>query len=261
MEKIILRLKEIKTELKKINDHHQFAGIHDRVKAIIIRQFGEANIYNKRLKSISDYRDLQSMLYENSVKLNSLIDLVIDDIELSSRHEEILLKPDREEQKLEQIQEEIKALNKKIFIVHGHNDSMKISVSRIIEKLKLDPIILHEQPNQGFTIIEKFLSNSNVGFAIILLSADDMGYSKKDGRAKAKERARQNVIYELGYFTAKLGRKRVIAIVENSPNFETPSDIQGVIYIPFDGTDGKWKYDVAKELMESGYDLEIKNII
>ena len=80
-------------------------------------------------------------------------------------------------------------------------------------------------------------------------------------RAKAKERARQNVIYELGYFTAKLGRKRVIAIVENSPNFETPSDIQGVIYIPFDGTDGKWKYDVAKELMESGYDLEIKNII
>jgi predicted nucleotide-binding protein len=100
-----------------------------------------------------------------------------------------------------------------------------------------------------------------VGFAIILLSADDIGYSKKDGEKSAKERARQNVVFELGFFTAKLGRKRVVALVEKSETFDLPSDIHGVIYIQFDGSDGKWKFEVAKELLESGYKLNTNKII
>jgi predicted nucleotide-binding protein len=137
---------------------------------------------------------------------------------------------------------------------------MKQSVARVVEKLGLDPIILHEQPNQGLTIIEKFLNNSNVGFAIVLLSADDLGYSKHSSSQDLKERARQNVIFELGFFIAKLDRKRVIALVENSPNFELPSDYHGVLYVPFDGSDGKWKFELAKELRSNGYNVDINKI-
>lgn len=261
MEKIISRLKEIKSELAKVNDKIVFSGYLERVKSIILRQYGENNIYKNRLTDIYNLRTFQHMLFENTANLNSIIDIVIDDIELSDRKDELFIKPQLENQKIEKIKEEIRTLNNNIFIVHGHNEAMKHSVARIVEKLDLNPIILHEQPNEGFTIIEKFISNSNVGFAIILMSADDVGYSKVDGKTKVKDRARQNVIYELGFFTAKLGRKRVVALVENSNKFETPSDIQGVIYIPFDGNDGKWKFDLAKELIESGYDLNIKKIM
>ena len=66
----------------------------------------------------------------------------------------------------------------KIFIVHGHNDGVKLDLARALEKLDLSPIILSEQPNQGQTIIEKFELHSNVGFAVIILTADDLGKTK-----------------------------------------------------------------------------------
>lgn len=96
----------------------------------------------------------------------------------------------------------------KIFIVHGHNNQIKSEVARVLEKLNLDPIILHEQADNGMTIIEKFEQHSNdVNFAIILLTADDFGNVKTE--ENTKPRARQNVIFEMGYFYAKLGRKNV----------------------------------------------------
>ena len=58
---------------------------------------------------------------------------------------------------------------------------MKLAVARTLEKLGLDAIILHEQPNLGKTIIEKFSDHADVSFAVVLLSPDDMGYSQKDG--------------------------------------------------------------------------------
>lgn len=46
---------------------------------------------------------------------------------------------------------------RKVFIVHGHDELMMNSVARFISKLDLEPIILHEQPNEGRTIIENSL--------------------------------------------------------------------------------------------------------
>lgn len=95
--------------------------------------------------------------------------------------------------------------SKDIFIVHGHDEAARESATRFLEKLDLNPIILHEKPNQGQTIIEKFETNSNVGFAVILLTPDDLGASKVSPM-ETKPRARQNVILELGYFLGKLCR-------------------------------------------------------
>ena len=99
----------------------------------------------------------------------------------------------------------------KVFIVHGHNETIKEKVARLLEKLNLEPIILHEQTNNGNTIIEKFEQHSDsVNFAIILLTADDEGKASKEDNYKP--RARQNVILEMGYFYGKLGRNRVFLL-------------------------------------------------
>ena len=144
----------------------------------------------------------------------------------------------------------------KIFIVHGHDDSAKNELARFIERIGLKAIILHEQANGGNTIIEKIEEYANtVGFAIILYTACDKGKSKKDD--DLKDRARQNVVFEHGYFVGKLGRNRVIAL--NKENMETPSDINGVIYIPMDSNEG-WQTKILQELIKAGYTIDANNI-
>ncbi|WP_343584559.1 nucleotide-binding protein [Flavobacterium sp.] len=146
--------------------------------------------------------------------------------------------------------------NTNIFIVHGHNIAVQQSVARTLEKLGLNPIILNERPNAGSTIIEKFESNSNVGFAVILLTDDDEGKSKTD--IDLKSRARQNVILELGYFIGQLGRKRVLPLY--SEGVELPSDIHGLLFIPIDKAN-TWKFALVKELKEAGYNVDANSIL
>lgn len=146
--------------------------------------------------------------------------------------------------------------NNDIFIVHGHNNEVKINVARTLEKLGLNPIILHEQANAGKTIIEKFEEHSNVGFAIILLTDDDLGKAKKD--ENLNHRARQNVILEMGYFIGKLGRDRVCPLYTNG--VELPSDLYGLLYTEIDSAEN-WKIKIAKELKAAGYKIDVNKII
>lgn len=147
----------------------------------------------------------------------------------------------------------------KIFIVHGHNETMKQSVARLIEKQNIDAIILHEKPNKGRTIIEKFESNSDVNSAIVLFTGDDFGYSKGENNSKAKLRPRQNVIFEMGYFFGKLGREKVICLFDDNIDIEIFSDYKGIIYIPYD-SNGSWKYELGKELQEIGFNFDLNKI-
>ena len=153
-----------------------------------------------------------------------------------------------------------KDFSKTIFLVHGHNEEMKQTTARFLERFDLKPIILHEQPNQGRTIIEKFSEYSDVNYAIVLLSSDDLAYMKNDNPESAKYRARQNVILELGYFLGKLGREKVAAIYEKGKEIEIPSDFSGVLYIGYSGDDS-WKLSLAKELKASGFELDMNKII
>jgi hypothetical protein len=145
-----------------------------------------------------------------------------------------------------------------IFIVHGHDGELKHAAARLVEKLGLDPIILHEQPNKGRTIIEKFSDHAQTaGFAIVLLSADDEGRPKGTPSDPLKDRARQNVIFEMGFFFKHLGRGRVCAVYQ--PGVERPSDIQGILYVEYDQT-GKWLYDVANEIKHAGYKVDLNKL-
>jgi predicted nucleotide-binding protein len=149
---------------------------------------------------------------------------------------------------------------KKIFIIHGHDEAMKQTVARTLEKLGLTPVILHEQPNIGRTIIEKFTVYSDVSFAIALLSPDDVAHSTTANPKQAKFRARQNVILELGFFLGKLGRNRVVVLFHQSDNFEMPSDYSGVLFVPY-GEDNHWQFNLLRELKACGYDVDANKLL
>lgn len=140
----------------------------------------------------------------------------------------------------------------RVFVVHGHDEAALQGLARFLEKLGLEAIILKEQPDQGRTIIEKFEETADdIGFAVVLLTPDDLGASVKAETSDA--RARQNVIFELGYFAAKLGRGRVCLLRKG--HVEIPSDLYGVIYTDMDPADG-WKAKLVGELKAAKLDFD-----
>lgn len=143
---------------------------------------------------------------------------------------------------------------RKVFIVHGRDNEAKQEVSRFIEKIGLEAIILHEQASSGMTIIEKIEHYSNdADFALVLYTPCDQGRGFHESHFPPKNRARQNVVLEHGYFMAKLGRENVCALVKGE--IETPNDINGVVYVNLDSL-GAWKNEVAKELRACGYTIK-----
>ena len=144
----------------------------------------------------------------------------------------------------------------RVFVVHGHNHGLREKVARVLEKMHLKPIILSEQPGMGQTIMEKLHANSDVGFAVVILTDEDVGKAKADA-GEGRPRARQNVILELGFFIGKLGRERVAVLMQEG--IEPPSDILGVEYIPVDAGDA-WKYKMGKELKAAGFPVDLNHL-
>jgi predicted nucleotide-binding protein len=144
-----------------------------------------------------------------------------------------------------------------VFIVHGHDVTARDALARFVEKLGLRAVILHEQPNKGRTIIEKFTENANVGFAVVLLTPDDRGGPAGDAPTSQRFRARQNVILELGFFLGKLGRHRVCALYRKG--VEIPSDYSGVVFIELDDA-GAWRLLLARELRSAGFEIDMNRV-
>ncbi len=145
---------------------------------------------------------------------------------------------------------------REVFVVHGRDVAAKGEVRTFLKKLDLEPVILDERPNQGQTVIEKFEGNADVGFAVVLFTPDDTG-GLADLSNKSQPRARQNVIFELGFFVGKLGRKKVCVL--HKGDVEIMSDYQGVIYVPMDDRGG-WQLTLAKELKSAGIDVDLNQL-
>lgn len=143
----------------------------------------------------------------------------------------------------------------KVFIVHGHDGEARETVARFLDKMGLQPIILHEQANQGRTVIEKVEAHGDVGFAVVLLTPDDIGCAKG---GKPEPRARQNVLLELGYFIGRLSRAKVCALKRGE--LEIPSDFAGAVWEKMDNGNG-WKLALARELKAAGYDVDLNKAV
>jgi predicted nucleotide-binding protein len=219
------------------NENNDYRTSYARVNTFFIISSG-GRTPGEKLKELKD--DIQNKV-ENLESLVERVELIKSDIEEVPKEIAIIENPTN---------------TTHIFIVHGHNTAVQQTVARTIEKLGLTPIILHEQPNAGKTIIEKFESHSNVGFAIILLTDDDEGKAKTE--IDLKKRARQNIVLELGYFIGKLGRSKVLPWY--SETVELPSDIHGLLYVPLDRAEN-WKFSIVKELKEAGYSVDANKLL
>lgn len=149
---------------------------------------------------------------------------------------------------------------KKVFVVYGHDNNARTQLEAMLRRWDLEPLILDQLVSSGQTIIEKLEEYiSQVNFAIILATPDDIGYAKNDEDNK-KYRVRQNVVLELGMLLAKIGRKKVAILLSQAENMESPSDIQGLLYMPFKDNVEDAKLSLAKEMQSNGYKLDIQKL-
>ena len=146
--------------------------------------------------------------------------------------------------------------DKDVFVVHGRNQEVLKSVMVFLKNLGLNPIILSEQPGKGRSIIKKFEDHAQVKYAIALLTPDDKAVLNKS-TGKKKLRARQNVIFEMGFFVGSLGRERLAAL--RLGEVEIPSDYVGVEYIKLD--ERTWKRKLYKELREAGFSIDVEESV
>ena len=144
--------------------------------------------------------------------------------------------------------------NNKVFIVHGHDGELKEKVARRLEQQGIEAIILSEQANRGKTIIEKLEAYSDVHVAIALFTQDDLGAAKEE-KENEKYRARQNVVFEAGYFMGYLGRENTIIIVDE--NVEIPGDLTGMVYT----TTENWEFEMLKKLNAAGMKIDMNKLL
>ena len=167
-------------------------------------------------------------------------------------------------------------VSRDVFIVHGRDNKPKLELARMLEKLGFKAVILSEQPDKGRTIIEKLEQETlDIGYAFVILTPDDTTLSdfddflrkissgeeflvripKETFRSIIKNRARQNVILELGYFVGKIGRSRVCCLYKGE--VELPSDIHGVIFKKFNESVEECYKGIVEELKAAGYDIKL----
>lgn len=240
---------DILIENKVTSSEPMFKAWRSKTERFLLKKYGENSYEFKDFKKYS----FSLKIFTFNTPDHEFVDECIAELRIIKEIFKNYLEEMKEETEDAKIKEKNKIADlKKVFIVHGHNSELKETVARLLEHQGITPIILHEQSNRGATIIEKIETNSNVQIAICLFTADDFGRNKDE--LKESMRARQNVVFETGYFIGRLNRENIIIISDD--NIETPSDLQGILY-----TDSKdWKLSVLKELSDKGYPIDISKI-
>jgi len=232
-----------------------FVGWKHGAERVIARIYGESSYNLAEFRAILDRRPAPTVFPEEgesfySRSVRQALAMLESMVAEADKEVAVRARPQESNAPVRRVTES--NVTNRIFVVHGRDPGPKANVARFLEQLRLEPVILHEQSDCGRTIIEKIEQNSAVGFAVILLTGDDEGRLAGSSGAE-KRRARQNVIFEFGYFIGRIGRPRVCALLEEG--VERPSDIDGFVYVPLD-SEGAWKIRLLKELKAAGYSVD-----
>lgn len=239
----VLELSTIKKSIKStsFNLHLSFIDINSELTNVEKYQADNVQEVIYKLSELiiflQEEMEVRKDFYINNNQQNS-VPQIIEPITSKKGNEKIMTK-----------------INNGIFIVHGHDRTMVLEVERLVEHIGLDPVILGDQVDQGFySIFDKFERHANESkYAIILFSPDDE-------TTEGKRRARQNVIFELGYFLGKFGKDKVTLLNKDSTEqFDIPTDVIGSAYIKFDN-EGAWKIKLARALNASGLSVDYSKI-
>lgn len=253
------KLKDIIDQIDNLISHHAissapaFEAWHTKTERFLIKKYGKSSFEHKKFRE-TIFTPLIWIDDDETEEVRLSIQCCADGLRSCKAIFQTYL-----EDMLDEDESNIRATSKtkssdmdKIFIVHGYDGELKQSVARIVEKQELEAIILSEQANKGRTIIEKFEDYSDVGGAICLFTADDLGRAKKD--TLDNTRTRQNVVLETGYFMGKLGRGHVVILADDG--IEMPSDLSGIVYT----NTANWQIDLLKELKAMGYTVDFNKL-
>jgi predicted nucleotide-binding protein len=195
----------------------------------------------------------------------------------------------RKKKSIEESQKVEKATSKNVFIVHGRDHKSMKELKTMLYEFGLNPIVLHEQPSGSKTVVEKLEMYSDVGYAFVILTPDDIGTLASGVASQCQDifeflgemenaelkinqikpnpadiierfierfkyRSRQNVVLEFGYFIGLLGRDRVCCL--HRGDVELPSDMNGIVYITFESSVEKIRLKIMKELNKAGYNIK-----
>lgn len=150
--------------------------------------------------------------------------------------------------------------NRKVFVVYGHDTNARTQLEAMLRRWDLEPLILDQLISSGQTVIEKLEEyTQQANFGIVLATPDDIGYPKDD-ESKKQFRVRQNVVLELGMLLSRIGREKVAILLSQAEHMEKPSDIAGLIYIPFTDNVEETKLSLAKEMQSNGYSIAIAKL-
>lgn len=224
-----------------------------RTETFINAKFGEVSVPAKTLKSGLGYR----LLGNGEDKFTNAKTLILSALKSAklSIKDDVLPEVGKVE-----VNEEGVPRSNKVFIVHGHDEKAKQELELFLTELGLDPVVLHRQADQGQTIIEKFERHSDVGYAFIMMTPDEMAYLSSERDMPESERtielrARPNVIFEFGFFVGKLGRARVCCLYTGSVSL--PSDLGGLVYKQYANSIEESGYSIIKELKAAGYNVQV----
>jgi CheY-like chemotaxis protein len=143
----------------------------------------------------------------------------------------------------------LERIDRNVFLVHGHDPGAEGEIAQFIFTIGLRPIVFHDVARPGVSVLDNFLANSHAAYAVVLLTPDDVGRPREDEEIPLRFRARQNVIFELGYFVAMLGSQNVCAVVKG--DLEIPTDYSGVLYVALD-RGGAWKLKLFRAMQQCG---------
>ena len=244
-------------------------NIYDLVMLDVCRRGDEANPSDN--DAVSERRSARYglTLYDiikeqhEDTKIFVLSNLALPELRrvfINKNIEHFICKTDNSPEKIKQIVQnyfdtEMKRIFNNVFVVYGHNRAMYNAVNGYVKKLGLNSIDLLENSNGGIqSVFDALVKCSySIEFAIILLSADDIALDVENN--KITRRARQNVIFEMGFFAGALGKDNVIVLYEKNENFEFPSDIKVVYYTEYDKEE-TWKAQLYHALKKAGFELD-----
>lgn len=243
------KLQDLISEIDELVSFHnantpQFKTWHKKCIIFLSKCFGEDSVELKKFSKIH-YTLLVQCAEQN--KKN-----VTEKYQSGLAEAKGLLEYFRDDENISDKEVQNNKMTNSVFIVHGHDEILKTKVARLLEQQGIKAIILHEQTIPGKTIIEKIEQYSDVGAAIVLFTPDDEGKAKSEG--KYKDRARQNVVFEAGYFMGHLGREKIIPLVPDK-SIELPGDLQGIVYI-----EDMWQFKVLNGLKSMGFNIDMNNI-
>lgn len=260
----VRRLKDAKDEINKLKTlprfSPEFKTWQKKCERLISSIYGSKSVQLKQFSDIRYSFDIITLGIQESefdekfqnglLEAELLLDSFLEETDVSSQPHE---NTDRKN-----------VDPKKIFVVHGHDEVARRELVELLEEeLHLEPIVLMDEASGGKTVIEKFEDHTlKIGYAIILLTPDDLGCLKDDFEkhesdlsksiSELKLRSRENVILELGYFIGKLRREGVCCICKDSRSL-LPSDLHGIIPIIYRDSVREKFLDIKKELINAGY--------